>query len=127
MGVELGAFMAMALTDQRLLLMSVGGVAKVKDLLGEVPLAEIDSISVEKVMLRARKRIRISARGGSFVLEAPGRQAAEQFTEAFDRLRATAVASDQRPAPRSLGVGASGSTDAARRTTTERPEPRAWR
>ena len=32
-----------------------------------------------------------------------------------------------RPTPRSLGVGASGSTDTALRTTVERPEPRAWR
>jgi hypothetical protein len=32
-----------------------------------------------------------------------------------------------RPRPRSLGVDASGFTDTARRTATERPEPRAWR
>jgi hypothetical protein len=31
------------------------------------------------------------------------------------------------PKPRSLGVGASGTTDTARRTTLERPEPRQWR
>ena len=30
-----------------------------------------------------------------------------------------------RPTPRSLGVGASGSTDTALRTAVERPEPRA--
>ena len=32
-----------------------------------------------------------------------------------------------RPTPRSLGVGASGATDTARRTGDERPEPREWR
>ncbi len=32
-----------------------------------------------------------------------------------------------RPTPRSLGIGASGSTDTARRTASERPEPRPWR
>jgi hypothetical protein len=32
-----------------------------------------------------------------------------------------------RPKPRSLGVGASGSTDTARRAGEERPEPRSWR
>lgn len=32
-----------------------------------------------------------------------------------------------RPLPRSLGIGASGSADTARRTAEERPEPRAWR
>lgn len=31
------------------------------------------------------------------------------------------------PKPRSLGVGASDTTDTARRTGNERPEPRAWR
>ena len=32
-----------------------------------------------------------------------------------------------RPKPRSLGVGASGASDTARRTADERPEPREWR
>ena len=31
------------------------------------------------------------------------------------------------PKPRSLGVGASGSSDTARRSADERPEPRDWR
>jgi Ribbon-helix-helix protein, copG family len=32
-----------------------------------------------------------------------------------------------RPKPRSLGIGASGRSDIARRSGTERPEPRSWR
>lgn len=32
-----------------------------------------------------------------------------------------------RPTPRSLGIGASGHSDTARRSGQERPEPRAWR
>ena len=32
-----------------------------------------------------------------------------------------------RPPPRSLGIGASGVMDTARRTGEERPEPRSWR
>lgn len=32
-----------------------------------------------------------------------------------------------RPRPRSIGVGASGAADTARRAGDERPEPRAWR
>ncbi len=31
------------------------------------------------------------------------------------------------PRPRSLGIGASGVADTARRSSDERPEPRAWR
>jgi metal-responsive CopG/Arc/MetJ family transcriptional regulator len=34
---------------------------------------------------------------------------------------------EHRPRPRSLGVGASGATDTARRTGEERPVPRPWR
>jgi len=32
-----------------------------------------------------------------------------------------------RPRPRSLGIGASGRSDTARRTADDRPEPRDWR
>lgn len=33
----------------------------------------------------------------------------------------------ERPRPRSLGAGASGVTDTAKRSADERPEPRSWR
>jgi len=36
-------------------------------------------------------------------------------------------AAADRPRPRSLGIGASGYGDTARRTVEERPEPRPWR
>ena len=42
----------------------------------------------------------------------------EAIDEKVDRLA---------PKPRSLGVGASGMSDTARRSADERPEPRAWR
>ncbi|HEX5397026.1 MAG TPA: ribbon-helix-helix protein, CopG family [Candidatus Limnocylindria bacterium] len=32
-----------------------------------------------------------------------------------------------RPRPRSLGIGSSGTHDTARRSASERPEPRSWR
>jgi predicted transcriptional regulator len=32
-----------------------------------------------------------------------------------------------RPRPRSIGSGASGTSDTAQRSATERPEPRSWR
>ncbi|MBK9546379.1 MAG: ribbon-helix-helix protein, CopG family [Dehalococcoidia bacterium] len=35
--------------------------------------------------------------------------------------------SSHRPRPRSLGIGASGYPDTARRSVDERPEPRTWR
>ena len=88
-GVQLGSFMALAVTSERLLLFSVGGLAKVKDLLSELPVGDVASITVDKVMFGARKRITVAARGGSFVLEAPGRQRAEELSDALERARAT--------------------------------------
>jgi hypothetical protein len=41
----------------------------------------------------------------------------EAIDEKVDRLA---------PKPRSLGIGASGTSDTARRSGDERPEPRAW-
>jgi len=42
----------------------------------------------------------------------------EAIDEKVDRLA---------PKPRSLGIGASGTSDTARRSAEERPEPRTWR
>jgi hypothetical protein len=86
-GVKLGSFMALAITNDRLLLFAVGGVASVKELLAELPLPEVESIEVERAMLGARKRITIATGGGSFVLETQGRAKPELFTGALRRLR----------------------------------------
>ena len=55
--------------------------------------------------------------------------AAEQRTSIASLVRDALEekASSYRPRPRSLGIGASGHTDTARRTTEERVEPRSWR
>ncbi len=55
--------------------------------------------------------------------------AAERGTSmaALIRVALAEMAAQHRPRPRSLGIGASGRTDTARRTAKERPEPRAWR
>jgi hypothetical protein len=82
-GVELGTFMALALTDRRLLLFSVGGIATVKAVLAAIPIAEMESIEVTKALFGARKRIEISARGGAFTLETQGRAKPERFAEAL--------------------------------------------
>lgn len=95
-GVELGAFTAMAITDQRLLFFAISGMAKVKELRSEIPLGEVDSIEVKKAMLGTRKRIQIAARGGSFLLETPGRAKAELFTEALAAARALDPMTTQR-------------------------------
>jgi len=55
--------------------------------------------------------------------------AAEQRTSmaALIREALEEKSADYRPRPRSLGVGASGRRDTARRAGEERPEPRPWR
>lgn len=55
--------------------------------------------------------------------------AAEQRTSMASLIREALEekASSYRPKPRSLGVGASGHTDTARRAADERAEPRPWR
>ena len=57
------------------------------------------------------------------------RMAAERGTSMADLIREALedkVAND-RPRPRSMGLGASGHRDTAQRTGEERPIPRAWR
>ena len=55
--------------------------------------------------------------------------AAEQRTSIASLVREAVEekARSYRPHPRSLGIGASGHTDTARRTAEERVEPRSWR
>jgi predicted DNA-binding ribbon-helix-helix protein len=57
------------------------------------------------------------------------RIAAEQGISMAELIRQAIDATIEQHAsrPRSLGVGASGVADTARRTAEERPEPRAWR
>jgi plasmid stability protein len=62
--------------------------------------------------LRERLRVLAAERGVSM---------ATLVREALEETVANA-----RPKPRSIGIGASGSSDTARRTTVERPQPRMW-
>ena len=57
------------------------------------------------------------------------RIAAEQGISMAELIRQAidATIEQHAPRPRSLGVGASGVADTARRTADERPEPRSWR
>ena len=63
------------------------------------------------------------------ILERLRRIAAEQGRSMADLVREAVEAKveDYRPRPRSLGIGASGHRDTARRAGQERPEPRPWR
>ena len=70
------------------------------------------TISISEELLQ-RLRMIAAERGTS--IAALVREALEEKTRNY------------RPRPRSLGVGASGQMDTARRTADERVEPRSWR
>jgi hypothetical protein len=63
------------------------------------------------------------------LLERLRRMAAERGTSMATLIREAMEEKvrSHRPRPRSLGIGASGRTDTARRTADERPEPPPWR
>jgi len=70
------------------------------------------TITIDEEMRRRLRRIALE-RGVSM---------ATIIREAIDE-----KADRRAPRPRSLGVGASRTTDTARRSADERPEPRSWR
>lgn len=73
---------------------------------------ERTTISLPEQLLERLRRI--AAEEGRSIA-ALVREAVEDKVEAY------------RPKPRSLGIGASGHRDTARRSGEERPEPRSWR
>jgi metal-responsive CopG/Arc/MetJ family transcriptional regulator len=73
---------------------------------------ERTTISLPEQLLERLRRI--AAEEGRSIA-ALVREAVEDKVEAY------------RPKPRSLGIGASGHRDTARRSAEERPEPRSWR
>jgi metal-responsive CopG/Arc/MetJ family transcriptional regulator len=73
---------------------------------------ERTTVSLPKELIRRLRRI---AADENTSMAALIREAVERKLESH------------RPKPRSLGIGASGHSDTARRTGDERPEPREWR
>jgi hypothetical protein len=91
-GMRLEAPMALALTPKRLVALSIsnpvgmGVSGKVKGLLSEVPLAEVDSIEVKRLLVGSR--ITLTVRGVSMKLEAGAGARAKPLAEAFAGLKA---------------------------------------
>ena len=91
-GIRLEAPMALALTPHRLLMLAIsnpvgmGVSGKVKDVLGSVPIGEVDSIQVKRLLVGSR--ITLTVRGAAIKLEAGGGARAKPLAEAFDRLKA---------------------------------------
>ena len=91
-GVQLASPMAVALTQKRLLTLSIGapiglGIGgKVKDVLSSVPIAEVDSIEVKRLGLG--KKVILTVRSVPITLEANAAANANDLAEAFERAKA---------------------------------------
>jgi hypothetical protein len=94
-GISLEAPMALAVTQRRLLTLRIGtpiglGIGgKVKDLMSAVPLSEVDSIEVRRLLLG--KKITLTVRGVPIALEANAAANAAGLAEAFAAAKAGPV------------------------------------
>ena len=90
-GMRLEAPMALALTQKRLLGLAIynpvgmGVSGKVKEVLSSVPIAEVDSIEVKRLLLGSK--ITLTVRGASMKLEAGAGARAKPLAETFNRLK----------------------------------------
>jgi hypothetical protein len=89
--VELSSKMALAITPRRLLIFKAGGAVtvKAKELLSDIPIAEVDSLEVGKGALT--KPLTLSVRGESFLVEAPKAANTDKLVSAFDQARASSA------------------------------------
>jgi hypothetical protein len=86
--VQLSSKMGLALTDRRLLLFKAGGAVtlKARELLTEVPVAEVDDIAVGKGVVT--KPVTLTIRGDAFQVETPRAANTDKLVEAFARAKA---------------------------------------
>jgi hypothetical protein len=90
--VQVASKMGLALTDRRLLLLKAGGAVtlKAQELLTEVPVAEVDDISVAKGVLT--KPVTLTIRGETFAVETPRASDTDKLLEAFASAKARVAA-----------------------------------
>ena len=93
-GVKLASPMAVVITDRRLLTLELGAVVgmgaggAVKELLSSVPIADVDSIELKRLLVGKVIKLRIS--GSEIKLEVNGAADAKGLVEALERARALA-------------------------------------
>jgi len=86
-GLQLASPMALTLTDKRLLVLRVsrptvtGKGGDVKDLVSEVPLTDVDSIDVKRLL--GGKVVTVTVRGSAFKLEAGVGENAKSVADGF--------------------------------------------
>ena len=90
-GFALASPMALAITQKRLLSLSMGGQAGmgigggVKELVGQAPLTDVDSLKVKRLLVG--KIVEVTVRGETFKLEAGAGANVKGFAAAFDQSR----------------------------------------
>ena len=92
-GLELTNPMALAVSDRRVLVFGIsksamGKPTGVKELVSAVPIAEVDSISVKRLLVG--KTMTVSANGAEAKLEIGAGQDAKGLAEQFERAKAGA-------------------------------------
>ena len=93
-GFQITSPMALALTENRLLVLGVsapiamGKGGDVKELVSAAPLSDVDSIVVKRLLVG--KTVTLTVRGVSFKLEAGGGADAKGLAARFDQAKATA-------------------------------------
>jgi hypothetical protein len=91
-GVELSSKMGLAITARRLLIFKAGGAVTLsaKELLSDVPIADVDTIDVGKGVIT--KPVTITVRGESFVVEAPKASNTDKLVGAFEQAKSGSAA-----------------------------------
>jgi hypothetical protein len=86
--VQLSSKMGLALTDRRLLLFKAGGAVtlKARELLTEVPVADVDDIEVGKGVVT--KPVTLTIRGETFAVETPRAANTDKLVAAFAAAKA---------------------------------------
>jgi hypothetical protein len=88
-GVKVDRRMVIAVTSQRLLIFRMGGAftPKVRELLGEAPIADVEGIDVEPAGLS--KAVTLRVRGAAIGIETARGQPAEDLPRALELARAS--------------------------------------
>jgi hypothetical protein len=85
-GIEMPRWAALAVTGQRVLILKMNAMGTKADaIVSEVPIAEVESISTAKSMLR--RQVTLAARGAAFEFEAHKAAPVESLSEALDQVR----------------------------------------
>jgi hypothetical protein len=88
-GIQVPRWAALAVTRQRLLILRMNAMGtKADEIASDIPIAEVESITVSKSMLR--KQVTLNARGGTFEFEAHWATPVESLSAALQAARATA-------------------------------------